>query len=94
MRVATLAIGLLALTGLVNGQSSPADTSLPSSVARFLSNPAESLTQFRAFRHLEAQVRITGPSAMTMTCERTREAVIYRYEMVNGPTRRTRGVGP
>jgi hypothetical protein len=57
MRVATLAIGLLvALAGLVSGQSSPADhTQLPPSIARFLGNRAESLTQFRAIRHLEAK---------------------------------------
>jgi hypothetical protein len=55
MRVATLAIGLLTFTGLVSGQSSPADhSSLPSSIARFVDNRAESLTQFRAVRHLEA----------------------------------------
>ena len=57
MRVATLAIGLLvALAGLVSGQSSPADHStLPPSIARFLGNRSESLTQFRAVRHLEAK---------------------------------------
>jgi hypothetical protein len=55
MRVATLAIGLLALTGLVSGQSAPApQSSLPSSFTRFLDNRVESLTQFRAVRHLEA----------------------------------------
>ncbi len=55
MRVATLAIGLLVLTGLVSGQIAPVPhPSLPSSFARFLDNPVESLTQFRAVRHLEA----------------------------------------
>jgi len=56
MRVATLAVGLLALTSLVCGQGAPPDgSSLSPSFARFLSNRAESLTQFRAVRHLEAK---------------------------------------
>lgn len=55
MRVATLPIALLALTGIVSGQSSPAShSSLSSSFARFLDNRVESLTQFRAVRHLQA----------------------------------------
>jgi hypothetical protein len=56
MRVATLAIGLLvALAGIVSGQSSDADHSpLSPSIERFLKNRAESLTRFRAVRHLEA----------------------------------------
>jgi hypothetical protein len=56
MRVATLAIGLIvALVSLVSGRSSDADRApLPPSIARFLSNRPESLTQFRAVRPLEA----------------------------------------
>ena len=57
MKVATLALGLLvALTGFASGQTPDAvrSSSLPPSVARFLGNRAESLTQFRAARHLEA----------------------------------------
>ena len=56
MRVATLALGLLvALTGLASGQAPDADRSqLLPSVTRFLNNHAESLIQFRAVRHLEA----------------------------------------
>src|SRR5262245_5524660 len=56
MRVAALAIGLLvALAGLVRGQVAAAEHSPPSSsIARFLGNPPESLTHFRAVRHLEA----------------------------------------
>jgi hypothetical protein len=56
MKVATLALGLLvALTGFASGQAPDAGhSSLPPSVARFLNSRAESLTQFRAARHLEA----------------------------------------
>ena len=53
MRVATLVIGLIVtLAPVTDGQ---ADSSpLPPSIARFLNNHSESLTQFRAIRHLEA----------------------------------------
>src|SRR5262245_20677704 len=56
MRVATLAVGLLVtLTGLTGGQAPDAGrSSLPPSLTRFLNNRSESLTQFRAVRHLEA----------------------------------------
>jgi hypothetical protein len=56
MRVTTLAIGLLVvLASFISGQTSPADSPLPPSIARFLGNRAESLTHFRAVRHLEAR---------------------------------------
>ena len=57
MRVVTLLLGLLVVAAAVaSGQvtHTTGQSSLPPSVARFLNNPVESLTQFVATRHLEA----------------------------------------
>jgi hypothetical protein len=57
MRVATLVLGLLVVAASTTSGQVPhtaEQSSFPPAVARFLNNPAESLTQFRATRHLEA----------------------------------------
>jgi hypothetical protein len=57
MRIATLAVGLLAIAVINASGQSPADAAespRPASLERFLNNSSESLTHVRAVRHLEA----------------------------------------
>lgn len=65
MRFATLALGLIATTVALAGQTPPGTAaSEPAPITlRFLERPQESLTAFRAVRHLEATNRRLGKHA-------------------------------